>query len=94
MKFGKNDADRLEAVQGQVEKWRKRMGLTPRDLLVAVRFDLANKFAWEEAIEEATALHGEYLAYYDDGRAEESPADRRIAQLEAEVARLRGSRAA
>ena len=92
--FTRHDAERLETLTKTVSGFRKKVGLTTLDLLIACRFELANKYEFEECLFTALDMHGEYMAYYDTGRNEEDAADRKIAELEAEVARLRQMNAA
>lgn len=87
--FTRHDAERLETLTQTVSAFKKKAGLTTLDVLLACRFALANKYDWEETIEATEEKHAEYIAYYDTGKNEEDAADRRVAELEAEVARLR-----
>ena len=89
--FTRHDAERLETLTKTVSGFRKKAGLTTLDLLIACRFELANKYEWEEAIEAAQERHEAFCAYYDTGRNEEDEADRKVAELEAKIALLEGA---
>lgn len=89
-KFSRHDAEKYGLVAGKVDDWRRKQGLTAVDILVGLRLGQPNKWDWEDTLDTAGELADAYYSYFDSGRGEQSAADRKIEELEAEVARLRG----
>ena len=89
--FERHDAEKLGATAGLIQRWMSKQGLTRFDLLIAARMLSQNKWDFEELVEAAVLRHGEYEAYWDDGRREQTAEERKIERLEADIARLRQS---